>query len=524
MHWSEKIAREIVARAPEKEMYVCAAGTSPSGSIHIGNFRDIATSLFVCRSLIAIGKKAKLLLSWDDFDRLRKVPVNVQAITEGFEEHIGKPYADCPDPFGCCSSYAEHFEKEYENSLKKFGIELEIRYQTKEYRSGRYSDAIIESLQKRFEICDILAQFRTQGFTEEERQNYYPVSIYCPVCGKDYTKITSLSSDCKVAEYRCSCGHTGTFDFTKDFNCKLAWKIDWPMRWRAEGVDFEPGGKDHASPGGSYQTSKIISEQVFNFPAPIFQGYEFIGIKGATGKMSGSTGLNLTPDTLLNLYQPEVILWLYSKSEPNKAFDFCFDDEILRQYFEFDKMYSAVAQGTADEYASDIIRLAYALDRKLYNVPMAQLVSLGSVVDFNPETLEKLFEKIGTPFKQEEFAERLKLAKYWLEICSPENMNTLKAEKDTEFFASLSNEEQQEIKVLHKYLANEQYTMDELMAYLYDIPRQVFGELTPKELKNKQATFFTNVYKLLIDKTKGPRLYLFLYAIEKERYLKLLDF
>ena len=117
MHWSEKIAREIVARAPEKEMYVCAAGTSPSGSIHIGNFRDIATSLFVCRSLIAIGKKAKLLLSWDDFDRLRKVPVNVQAITEGFEEHIGKPYADCPDPFGCCSSYAEHFEKEYENSL-----------------------------------------------------------------------------------------------------------------------------------------------------------------------------------------------------------------------------------------------------------------------------------------------------------------------------------------------------------------------------------------------------------------------
>ena len=36
--------------------------------------------------------------------------------------------------------------------------------------------------------------------------------------------------------------------------------------------------------------------------------------------MSGSTGLNLTPETLLNIYQPEVILWLYAKSDPTKAF------------------------------------------------------------------------------------------------------------------------------------------------------------------------------------------------------------
>ena len=102
------------------------------------------------------------------------------------------------------------------------------------------------------------------------------------------------------------------------------------MRWMIEGVDFEPGGKDHASPGGSYDTSKIIAKKIFGTQAPMFKGYEFVGIKGTTGKMSGSTGLNLTPDTLLKIYQPEMILWLYSKSEPNKAFDFCFDDEILR--------------------------------------------------------------------------------------------------------------------------------------------------------------------------------------------------
>ena len=40
MHWAEKIADKIIKRNPDKEEYVCAAGISPSGSIHIGNFRD----------------------------------------------------------------------------------------------------------------------------------------------------------------------------------------------------------------------------------------------------------------------------------------------------------------------------------------------------------------------------------------------------------------------------------------------------------------------------------------------------
>ena len=101
-----------------------------------------------------------------------------------------------------------------------------------------------------------------------------------------------------TCEYTCKCGHKGTWDFSKDFNCKLAWKIDWPMRWMIEGVDFEPGGKDHASPGGSYDTSKIIAKKIFGAQAPMFKGYEFVGIKGTTGKMSGSTAVSYTHLTL----------------------------------------------------------------------------------------------------------------------------------------------------------------------------------------------------------------------------------
>ena len=528
MHWSEEIAQRIIERNPNKEEYVCAAGISPSGSIHIGNFRDIATSYFVVRALHKMGKKAKLLFSWDEFDRLRKVPVNVQKVRDDFEQHIGKPYADVENPFADCpeiKTYAEYFEKEFEESIVKFGIEMDYRHQAQMYRSGKYVEHILHSLRKRGEIFDILDSHRTQEAQPGEREAYYPVSIYCPVCGKDTTRIHSLSDDCTLAEFSCECGHKGNFNFTTDFNCKLAWKIDWPMRWMYEGVDFEPGGKDHAAKNGSYDTSKDIAKAIFGYEPPLFQGYEFIGIKGTTGKMSGSSGLNLTPETLLKLYQPEVILWLYSKTEPLKAFDFCFDDGILRQYFEFDKMQTAFVDGTADEHTMGIMFNTTVEGRKPSTVPMSLLVQLGSVVNFNVPMLEIVFEKIGTPYKYEDFADRLQRAKYWLEQCSPESVNRLRTYRNWELYNSFTDEEKKEIELLCDFLKTDGYTLDDLNSELYAIPKKIFGEdMDPKELKNVQGQFFKNVYKLIIDKERGPRLYLFLFAVDKDSYLGLLDF
>ena len=538
MHWSDRIAQEIIRRRPDKEEYVCAAGISPSGSIHIGNFRDIATSYFVVKALRRQGKKARLLFSWDEFDRLRKIPVNVAKLPrpEGekpWEEYIGYPYVDVPNPFDDgCPNYAKHFEVEFEEAMERFGIHMDYRYQAQMNRSGKYSEYVIQALKKRGEIFDILDSFRTQAAQEGEKEAYYPVSIYCPHCKRDTTKILSLSEDCTVAEYECSCGHKGTFDFTKDFNCKLAWKIDWPMRWMYEGVDFEPGGKDHASPGGSYDTSRVISQKIFGYEAPLFQGYEFIGIKGATGKMSGSSGLNLTPDTLLKLYQPEMILWLYAKSEPTKAFDFCFDDGILRQYFEFDKQYNEFMDGKADEFLTNVMANCLREDeegtsayKKIETVPMSLLVQLGSVVDFNVPMLETVFEKIGQPFTYDQFKDRLERAKYWLEQCSPENVNRLRPYRNWEVYEALSEEEKKEIALLHNYIKKGGYSLDELNQELYAIPKQVMGDLEDaKELKKIQGQFFKNVYRLLIDKEKGPRLYLFLYSIEPDKYVNLLDF
>ena len=536
MHWSEEIAQRIIEKHPDKEEYVCAAGVSPSGSVHIGNFRDLATPLFVVKSLQKKGKKARLLISWDEFDRCRKIPANVQAVVgSDYDKYIGCPYVDIPDPWGCHENYAKHFEEEFLKGIEPFGIELDCRYQADMYRSGKYNKDVIEAIRKRDEIFEILDSFKTKDMSKSEEQRraehdaekaaYSPVSIFCPVCHTDFTTITAFNEDGTEADYVCRCGHKDHFNFRDNFNCKLGWKVDWAMRWRYENVDFEPGGKDHSAPTGSYNNSKLIAKKVFGHDAPIYQGYEFIGIKGMTGKMSSSSGLNLTPETLLKLYQPEVLLWLYAKTDPVKAFDICFDDGILRQYFEFDKMLSDAREGKATEAVADIMDLCQVPGRTVETVPMALLVQLGSIVNFNVPMLETVFEKIGTPYKAEQFADRLDRAKFWLEQCAPDQVNRLRQTRNWEVYNGLNEEEKKEIALLHEYIAKGGYSLDDLNAELYAIPKKVFGtEIGDKELKGIQGAFFRTVYKLLIDKERGPRLYLFLYAIEADKYVGLLDF
>ncbi len=526
LNWAEAVAKQIIERRPDKEEYVCAAGISPSGSIHIGNFRDIATSYFVVKALRSLGKKAKLLFSWDEYDRLRKIPVNVAAVRDDMEQYVGMPYVDVPNPFGTEGSYAKFFEEEFMSSVSAFGIDMDYRYQADMYRSGKYKEFVLLSVAKRKEIFDVLATHKTQAPTEEERNAFFPVSIYCPCCHKDTTKITSINDDNTIAEYTCACGHSGTFDFTRDFDCKLNWKVDWPMRWMYEGVDFEPGGKDHASPHGSYDTSKDISRAIFGYEPPIFQGYEFIGIRGATGKMSGSSGLNLTPATLLKIYQPEVILWLYAKTEPLKAFDFCFDDGILRQYGEFDRMLSRHLDGTADDMVEGIMECCLIEGREVKPVPMSLIVQMGSVVNFDVKLLETVLAKNGTPYTYDQFSDRLERAKYWLEVCAPDQVYRLRGWRNWNAYNALDDKAKADIALLYENLKANDYSLEELEAMIYAVPIQVRSdeEFDDKSKKKVQMPFFKNVYRLLLDREQGPRLYLFLDALNKDDYLELLNF
>ena len=42
-HWADITAERIIREKGNKSKYVVAAGITPSGTIHIGNFREIIT-------------------------------------------------------------------------------------------------------------------------------------------------------------------------------------------------------------------------------------------------------------------------------------------------------------------------------------------------------------------------------------------------------------------------------------------------------------------------------------------------
>src|SRR3989344_4908338 len=113
-HWADALADAVIAHKPEEPLYTCAAGISPSGPVHFGNFRDIITAHAVAEALEKKGKNARTLFSWDNFDRLRKVPAGVP---ESFSEHIGKPLSKVPDPLGELPSYAARFEAPFVEAL-----------------------------------------------------------------------------------------------------------------------------------------------------------------------------------------------------------------------------------------------------------------------------------------------------------------------------------------------------------------------------------------------------------------------
>jgi lysyl-tRNA synthetase class 1 len=104
--WVVSATDQILAKAKQDKAdipLVCATGISPSGPIHLGNLREIMVPHFVADELRRQGHDLRHILSWDDYDRLRKVPAG---IPELFAEHIGQPLTSVPEslPTECACS------------------------------------------------------------------------------------------------------------------------------------------------------------------------------------------------------------------------------------------------------------------------------------------------------------------------------------------------------------------------------------------------------------------------------------
>ncbi|MFI9203790.1 lysine--tRNA ligase [Streptomyces sp. NPDC053048] len=568
--WVSRFADEVIAegerRAPGKPIVV-ASGLSPSGPIHLGNLREVMTPHLVADEIRRRGHQVRHVLSWDDYDRYRKVPAGIEGIDDSWAEHIGKPLTSVPAPAGSAyPNWAEHFKAAMVAALAELGIEYDPISQTEQYTSGVYREQILHAMKHRGDIDAILDQYRTKdkatGQPKKPQQKqqkpvdeaeleaaegsgaaaeddgsagtagYFPYKPYCGACERDLTTVTAYNDDTTELAYTCVCGHAETVLLNEFNRGKLVWKVDWPMRWAYEGVIFEPSGVDHSSPGSSFVVGGQIVRKVFGGEQPIGPMYAFVGISGMA-KMSSSKGGVPTPGDALKIMEAPLLRWLYARRKPNQSFKIAFDQEIQRLYDEWDKLETKVADGTvlpADAAAhSRAARTAAGeLPRTPRPLPYRTLASVVDITAGHDEQTLRILADLDpdNPVKTlDETRPRLDRAQHWMLTQVPaENRTIVRSRPDTELLGSLDEEGRESLRLLLEGL-DEHWSLDGLTTLLYGVPKVLAGlephaKPTP-ELKAAQRAFFVLLYQLLVSRDTGPRLPTLLLAVGADRVREL---
>ena len=93
-------------------------------------------------------------------------------------------------------------------------------------------------------------------------------------------------------------------------------------------------------------------------------------------------------------------------------------------------------------------------------------------------------------------------------------------ERNNTYYESLNDLEKEWLKKTIVLLDDEYETTDDLQTVLYGVVKD--GALADKELKQTQKRYFQILYNMLLGEDKGPKLGLFLSAVDKERIKELL--
>jgi lysyl-tRNA synthetase class 1 len=537
--WVARTAAEVRAEGERRhpgEVPTCASGISPSGPVHLGNLRELMVPHLVADEVRRDGAPCRHILSWDDYDRLRRVPAG---LPEEFAEHIGRPLTGVPDPCGGHANWAEHFKAPLRDALSRLGVRVTEISQTQMYTSGAYTEQIILAMRRRADIGTILARYQTKRGAdpddddEPETAVYYPFRPYCASCGRDDTTVIAYDDQTTEITYTCACGAVEGPTPIARVAGKLAWKVDWPMRWAYEHVTFEPAGADHASPGSSFTVGGELVTEIFGGEMPLHFGYAFVGTSGSS-KMSGSRGGAPTPADALEIFEAPLLRWLYARRRPEQAITLAFDTEVGRVYDEWDALTRRVAEGIAEPAARVVYaRAAGTSDGLLPVTPrplrFSTLASVADVAAGDEAQILRIVRDLTAEnpvASLDEVRPRLDCAQAWVTgYVAPEDRTQVRTEPDTARLAALTDEQRGAIKLLLEDMAAD-WSLDGLTTLVYGIPKlhaglPITAPPTP-ELKVSQRTWFALLYELLIGKDTGPRLPTLLLALGQDRVRSLL--
>lgn len=311
--WPFEEARKLLERAATKSIITFETGYGPSGLPHIGTFGEVVRTSMVRHAFSCLSDvPSRLLCFSDDMDGLRKVPDNIPN-KDKMAAFLNFPLTSVPDPFGEFASFGEQNNNRLKKFLDNLGYEYTFMSSTECYKAGMFDEELLSVLHNHKKILDIILP----TLREERRKTYSPFLPISPSTGRvlqipmeEYRETTVIfrDEDGKLTELPVIGGH-----------CKLQWKVDWGMRWKALGIDYEMAGKDLID---SVTLASKVCETLGGVVPENLICEHFLDNEGQ--KISKSKGNGLEVDEWLK-YAPNESLVYFMYNSPRRAKRLYFD-------------------------------------------------------------------------------------------------------------------------------------------------------------------------------------------------------
>jgi lysyl-tRNA synthetase class 1 len=535
LFWADQLARQVKTRKsfhyidraiPRFSKFTVKTSASISGVLHIGRLSDTIRGESVYRALKESGVRAELIWVAEDMDPLRKVP---EGVSKKFNEYIGMPVTDIPDPWGCHKSFAEHHVDEYTQVIDSFVSTRMPRYSMrKEYKSGsfnRYIKALMGNIET---LRGIMNKYRSQPLSD----TWSPWQPICDKCGKIMTPAVQKFKSGRVY-YKCKdysfekthakgCGHEGVNNPLKGQG-KLVWKSEWAAQWARWNVSSEGAGKEYQVPGSAFWVNGEIGERILGFPEPVPIFYEHLIIDGQ--KMSASLGNVVYPKDWLEVAPPELLRFLYNKKlMKTRSFSWWGLPSLYNDYDMHESIYFGMEKPKNPKEAKHMKRLYQVSQltrpRRVHRIPFDFAAMVSSVFDENQfDQAQRVFRESGhlkKPSKADrgELKKRLDYARKWVKLYGGDEYRISVVERpDSKSISRLSQKQKSALRDFSGLLDGKPIKEKDLYNIFWDISKKN-GLPAPE--------FFKAAYTALINKESGPRLAPFILAIGQKRVAKIL--
>ncbi|WP_371801976.1 lysine--tRNA ligase [Candidatus Lokiarchaeum ossiferum] len=541
IHWLEGLIQKINGRNLSE--IALSTGKTPSGHIHLGIMRELLVCDAIKRIFEEKGKIVHFRLFIDSLDAAKRFPGYIKE--DYAKKNIGKPFALIPNPINQNDkNYAQYFGEELESIFPLFGIGAKIVWTHELYKTKEMKDMIRIGLKKNEEVKRIVAKYLTASMSEEQKDIYLEqqktwmgAMVICEKCQctqkkqKDGTispnRVLEYDQKSDSCYYQCpACGYKGSVGIESGL-VKLNWRLDWPAKWTIFKTTCEPAGKDHCTPGGSYDTGLDLCKNIYGYEGPIKLSYEWLRL--GDRDMKTSKGIVFTPAKFLEMVDPKILRMLIFQTNPNKHISIRIEE--LEQYYNeyqrierifFGKEESTETEKKEVEFIYPLIQVDKVPKEFPAQIPLKLVTVLAQLKSVLKEEIifskakEYLISNGNTSnLSIEEFRIIIKRALNWID----EMQRIINTEKDpgkvkklkqkTEIFTFVpeitqnirKNLDQSQVDALKSFLDHSK----EMAAFTEENVKNVMMSIREK-LNIKPMKIFQAFYRIFLDAKKGPRL------------------